>query len=90
MAKFEELSIQPLKIVFPWMFYCFIGYINLEQFFLLLDRIIGSKSMEIIPLYCIALLFKEKTAILEAKNQSEIEEILEESMYDDCFIETIR
>ena len=63
-AKFEELSIQPLRIVFPWMFYCFIGYINLEQFFLLLDRIIGSKSLEIIPLYCMALLFKEKTAIL--------------------------
>ena len=69
-AKFEELHIQPLRIVFPWMFYCFIGFINLEQFFLLLDRIIGCKSLEIIPLYCISLLFKEKTAILEAKSQS--------------------
>ena len=72
------------------MFYCFIGFINLEQFFLLLDRIIATKSLEIIPLYCVSLLFKEKTAILEARNQSEIEEILEESMYDDMFVETIR
>jgi hypothetical protein len=71
-AKFEELKISPLRIVFPWMFYCFIGYIPIEQFFLLLDRIIGTKSLEIIPLYCVSLLFKEKTPILEAKSQSQI------------------
>lgn len=52
------------------MFYCFIGYVNVEQFFLLFDRIVGSKSMEIIPLYCVSLLFKEKEAIMEAKSQS--------------------
>lgn len=72
------------------MFYCFIGYISVEQFYLLFDRIIGTRSLEIVPLYCISLLFKEKTAILEAKSQSQIEEILEESMSEDIFIETIR
>ena len=70
MGKFEELQIQPLKIVFPWIFYCFIGYVSTEQFFLILDRVIGSKSLELLPLYCVSILFKEKTAILDAKNQS--------------------
>jgi hypothetical protein len=89
-AKFEELQVQPLKIVFPWMFYCFIGYVSTEQFFLILDRVIGCKSLELLPLYCVALLFKEKTALLEARNQSEVQEILEESLEEDIFIETVR
>ena len=54
------------------MFYCFIGYVEVEQFFLLLDRIMGTKSLEILPLYCAAMFFKERTAILEAKTQAEI------------------
>lgn len=72
------------------MFYCFIGYVSTEQFFLILDRVIGSKSLELLPLYCVSILFKEKTAILDAKNQSEIQEILEESLQEDIFIETVR
>ena len=27
LEKFESLNIQPLRIVFPWIFYCMIGYI---------------------------------------------------------------
>jgi hypothetical protein len=71
--KLEELKIQPLRIVFPWIFYCFIGYVEVEQFFLILDRVIGAQSLEILPLYCISVMFKEKTAILEAKSQGEIQ-----------------
>ena len=62
----------------------------MEQFYLLLDRVVGMRSLEIVPLYCVSLLFKEKTAILEAESQSQIEEILEESLSEDVFIETIR
>ena len=40
------------------MFFCFIGYIPTEQFFLLLDRIIAYKSLEILPLYAVSLLHK--------------------------------
>ena len=43
--KLETLCIQPLRIIFPWLFYCFIHYIEPEQFFLILDRIIGTKSL---------------------------------------------
>lgn len=64
MLKFEQLNIQPLRIVFPWIFYSFIGYIHVEQFFLMLDRMIGAKSMEILPLYAMAVLFKCKGEIL--------------------------
>ena len=59
-----------MRIVFPWIFYCFIGYVSVEQFYLLLDRVVGMRSLEIVPLYCVSLLFKEKTAILEAESQS--------------------
>lgn len=89
-SKLEDLQAQPLRIVFPWIFYCFIGYIDTEQIFLLLDRVIGAKSLEILPLYCAAIFFKEKTEILAASSASEIQEILEESLKEDVFIETIR
>lgn len=56
--KLEELHIQPIRLVFPWLFYCFINYIEPEQFFLLLDRIIGTQSLEILPLYCMSIFFK--------------------------------
>lgn len=86
----EELKVQPLRIVFPWIFYCFVGYIEVEQFFLILDRIIGAQSLEILPLYCVSIMFKEKTAILESKTPAEVQEILEESLKEDVFLETVR
>jgi hypothetical protein len=36
------------------------------------------------------MLFKEKTAILEARSEGEIQEILESSLEEDIFIETVR
>lgn len=72
--------------MFPWIFYCFIGYVSTEQFFLIFDRIIGTRSLEILPLYCVSMLFKEKTAILEARSEGEIQEILESSLEEDIFI----
>jgi len=49
-----------------------IGYIEVEQYFLMMDRIIATKSLEIIVVYCVALLFKAKSQILDSKNEMQI------------------
>ena len=56
----------------------------------MLDRIIGMKSLEILPLYCISVLFKCKSEILDAKNEAEIIEIVLDTMKEDIWIDTIR
>lgn len=28
-THFNNLGLQPLRLVFPWLFYCFIGYVDI-------------------------------------------------------------
>lgn len=33
--RLSQLGVSPLKIAFPWIFYCFVGFIEVEQTFML-------------------------------------------------------
>ena len=72
------------------MFYCFVGYIDIQQIFYLFDRMIGMKSLDILALYAVSLIFKEKANILQAKSFDSIQEVLHRSMEEDIMQETVK
>jgi len=49
------IGINPLKTAFPWMFYSFIGYLEVSEVFLLWDRVIGFNSVDVIAIFAAAL-----------------------------------
>lgn len=48
------------------------------------------KSLEILPVYAVALLSKERQAIMEARTAAEVEEIVQQAPKTDYIAETIR
>mmetsp|Transcript_40046 Transcript_40046/g.38580 ORF Transcript_40046/g.38580 Transcript_40046/m.38580 type:complete len:315 (-) Transcript_40046:21-965(-) len=71
----NSLSISPLKTAFPWIFYCFVGFLEIDQVFLLYDRILGFESLEILPIMAAALFVFRANLILNCSNQEEFEEL---------------
>ena len=41
------LGINPLKTVFPWIYYAFVGVLEVDQIYFIYDRVMGFESMEI-------------------------------------------
>ncbi|CAG9314513.1 unnamed protein product [Blepharisma stoltei] len=73
--KLYQLGVSPLKIAFPWIFYCFIGFIEVEQTFMLWDRIIGYDSPEIVALLAASLFIYRTDLIMQCSSQEEIEDL---------------
>ena len=71
----NTLGISPLRVAFPWMFYSFIGYLEVDQIFLLWDRILGFESLEILPIFATAIFVFRANLILNCSNQEEFEEL---------------
>ena len=60
----NQHGINPLKIAFPWIFYCFIGYLEVSEIFLLFDRIIGFDTVEVVPILAAAIFVYRSTLIV--------------------------
>jgi hypothetical protein len=71
----NTLGISPLRVAFPWIFYSFIGYLEVDQIFLLWDRILGFESLEILPIFAAAIFVFRANLILNCSNQEEFEEL---------------
>ena len=41
------LGINPLKTVFPWIYYAYVGVLEVDQIYFIYDRVMGFESMEI-------------------------------------------
>lgn len=82
-------ELDPIKIAFPWIFYAFIGYIEVQQLNLLFDRIIGYKSLEILSIYAIGLFKNRSKQILQCTTPEQVEELFLPPMQDP-FLETIK
>lgn len=65
----------PLKIAFPWMMYCFIGYLGVEQIFLLLDRLLGYNDLELVPILAASIIVSRKADIVKSRSYAEIDKI---------------
>ena len=88
-APVFALGAEPLKIAFPWMFFCFIGYIETDQVFLLFDRIIGFRSLEILPVLAVGIFRKRAIQLLACQDLKEVESHFQ-GYLPDLFLETVR
>lgn len=75
MYHMNQLGVPPLRIAFPWIFYSFIGYIEVEQVFLLWDRVIGYDSLDIIVLLAVALFVYRSDALMQCTSKEETDDL---------------
>lgn len=71
----NQLGIPPLKIAFPWIFYSFVGFIEVEQVYLLWDRMIGYDSPDIIVFLAVAIFVYRSDAIMQCTSKDEIDDL---------------
>jgi len=64
-----------LKTVFPWILYAFVGVLEVDQIFLLWDRIIGFESLEILPIFAASFFVFRANLILNCQNNEEYDEL---------------
>jgi len=57
------------------MMYCFIGFLDIEQLFILFDRIIGYNSLELLALLAAGIFMKKTEKIVRYKSREKVEEI---------------
>ena len=67
----NQIGINPLKVALPWIFYSFVGYLEVEQIYLLWDRVLGYDTLDIIPLAAVSIFDYRAEAIMQAGNQDE-------------------
>ena len=67
-----------MQIAFPWIFYCFIGVLDVDQVFSIFDRIIGSKKLEILAILAIAIISNKERQILKCNKYQEIMSLFED------------
>jgi hypothetical protein len=71
----SQLGIQPLRTAFPWILYCFVGQFEVDQLYLIYDRIIGFESLEILPILAAAIFVFRANMILNVQSQEEFDEL---------------
>lgn len=64
----NQLGISPLKTAFPWIFYAFVGYLDIDQIYLLWDRILGFESLEILPIFAASIFVFRANLILNCSS----------------------
>ena len=71
----NQLGIQPLRTAFQWIYYCFVGSLEVDQVYMLLDRIIGFETLEILPILAAGIFVFRVNLILNCTNQEEFDEL---------------
>lgn len=71
----NTLGIQPLKTAFPWLFFAFIGTLEVDQLFLLFDRILGFESLDILPILAAGIFVFRANLILNCTCAEEYDEL---------------
>ena len=55
--------------------FCFVGVLEVDQIYLLWDRIIGFESLEILPIFAASIFVFRANLILNCQNQEEYDEL---------------
>mmetsp|Transcript_16940 Transcript_16940/g.18994 ORF Transcript_16940/g.18994 Transcript_16940/m.18994 type:complete len:205 (+) Transcript_16940:3-617(+) len=71
----QQIGVQPTSIAFRWLFAGFVGFLEVEQLYLLWDRVIGFETLELLPMLSAALFVFKAEYILKATTFEEVEEI---------------
>lgn len=73
-----NVGLQPLAIVFPWMFSAFSGYMECEQVLLFWDRLVAFDSLELISVLAASIFMFRANMVLAATTVTEIQDIFSE------------
>lgn len=71
----NQLGISPLKTVFPWIYFAFSGTLEVDQVFLILDRILGFERLDILPILAAGIFVFRANLILNCTSQDEFDEL---------------
>ena len=71
----NQLGIQPLRTAFQWIYFAFVGTLEVDQIYLLFDRIIGFETLEILPILAAGIFVFRSNLILNCTNQEEFDEL---------------
>ena len=71
----NQLGIQPLRTAFPWIFYAFVGQFEVDQIYLLWDRVIGFETLEILPILAAGIFVFRANLILNCTTLEEYDEL---------------
>lgn len=71
----NKIGMDPLTLAFPWMMYCFIGYLEVEQLLLLFDRLLGYNDLELLPILAVSIIVSKKSEIIKMRSSFEIERL---------------
>ena len=84
-SYFSKTDIYPLQIAFPWIFYCFIGYLDVDQIFCVFDRMLGSKNLEILALLSVAIISNKEQSILNCQKYHEVMSVFDDLIEENDF-----
>lgn len=69
-------SMEPLQLVFKWIFYAFAGYLDPDQLLWLWDRILGFDSLLVVPVLAAAILEFRSANLMQVTVLSEAEAVI--------------
>ena len=69
-------NLEPLQLVFKWIFYAFAGYLDPDQLLGLWDRIIGFDSLLVVPVLAAAILDFRSANLMQVTALSEAEAVI--------------
>jgi hypothetical protein len=70
-----NVGIQPLTVVFPWIFSAFAGWLEVEQVLLFWDRLVAFDSLELVAVLAAAIFVFRAKLVLVATTATEIQDI---------------
>jgi hypothetical protein len=70
-----NVGIQPLAVVFPWLFSAFAGWLEVEQVLLFWDRLVAFDSLELVAVLATAIFVFRAKLVLAATTAAEIQDI---------------
>mmetsp|Transcript_28954 Transcript_28954/g.51761 ORF Transcript_28954/g.51761 Transcript_28954/m.51761 type:complete len:524 (+) Transcript_28954:94-1665(+) len=71
----DQIGISPIKIAFPWIFYCFAGFIDVEQVLLLWDRIIGFDGLAVVAVFAASIFSYRADMLKQCTSQEEVDDL---------------
>lgn len=71
----DQIGISPIKIAFPWIFYCFVGIIDVEQVLLLWDRVVGFDGLSVIAVFAAAIFSYRSEMLKQCTTQDEVDDL---------------
>ena len=70
-----QLGVSPVKTAFNWIVLAFVGVLEVDQIYMLWDRILGFETLEILPIFAASIFVFRANLILNCQNQDEFEEL---------------